>query len=296
VLRYRRNFGHFNTLILAYLWQLFPFVIANDINMAHIGSTNTYAFYFSLGFFPFDGEDFAVFEQVEKGYLRHIRAPKQNATSEKIYERVGYISQAIGALSLGWYFFLAMEEHYDEKLKLHWALVGLSVLTLFSVLLNALLRTGEGVEIFRRLAAEEDRNELPLLVSKWRLRVHSLAEGFGYGLLVAPFISYYCELKLDYYYEAVGGLLCAYFLLKGLGRDILTCLLPSYPLTARGLSLFSNVAIAAVAFFVTPSATAALLVCAFPFWHIGRVQLDQIIGATDESLACDDVKDDLRFW
>jgi hypothetical protein len=50
-----------------------------------------------------------------------------------------------------------------------------------------------------------------------KLKILSLVDGFSIGLLPAPFLAYYLDVKLNFYYNELGLLLFAFFLLKGVG-------------------------------------------------------------------------------
>ena len=60
LLRYRTYFGHFNCLLFSHILNMVVLIAASDPNLAHKGSTFAYGMYFSIGFFPSDGEDFGV--------------------------------------------------------------------------------------------------------------------------------------------------------------------------------------------------------------------------------------------
>jgi len=56
MVHYRSTVGHFNMLVLGYVMQLVPLVISNDPNLGIRGRPESYVYFFTLGFFPFDGE------------------------------------------------------------------------------------------------------------------------------------------------------------------------------------------------------------------------------------------------
>lgn len=53
--RYKHSIGFFNILLIGYLLQIFPLIIASDINLGLRGDAKSYTYYFMLGFYPFDG-------------------------------------------------------------------------------------------------------------------------------------------------------------------------------------------------------------------------------------------------
>lgn len=144
--------GHYNSLLVGYFLQALPLIIANENNLGLRGSALAFTRYFCLGFIPMNGEDTGVFEDVERGVLKQISREKGEDFSSRLYDRTGFIAQALGSLSFGYYLFSAMGENseLDEKLAIHKALIAFAFLSAASFIVSACFN---GEDAQRLLAA-----------------------------------------------------------------------------------------------------------------------------------------------
>jgi hypothetical protein len=119
--------------------------------------------------------------------------------------------------------------------------------------------------------------------TKSRLHIHHFLEGLSYGMLLAPFLVYFTDLKLEFYYNEVGYLLFAYFFLQGIGREYLRRL-RSRPALLTVLSAIGNAALVVVGCNPTPIVSTACLLIAFLLWRCGQVQLEEKGGFMNKTL------------
>jgi hypothetical protein len=91
-------------------------------------------------------------------------------------------------------------------------------------------------------------------------------------MLLAPFLVYFTDLKLEFYYNQVGYLLFAYFFLQGIGREYMRRL--HRPALLTVFSAIGNAALVMVGCHPAPIVSTVCLLIAFPFWRCGQVQLE----------------------
>ena len=229
---------------------------------------------------------------MELRLLRQIsRGNSQDPSKKKrTYERVGFVAQAAGALSAGTYLFAAaMEGDFNEKLAIHRALIAGAFFTLAAFLISALLRTPTASRLMAAAEAEEVSSlRMHLPKGFLRPRLHAFAEGLALGCVSVPFVVYYFELRLDFFYDHIGLLLAAFFLLKGIGREAIRRVLAGAdPLEGssalRFAAALSNAALVAMAVWPSAAVSAACLLVAVPCWHYGRVRLQRSAEAAGVS-------------
>ena len=233
-----------------------------------------------------------MFEEVELRLLRQIsrEGGEDPSSKERAYERVGFFAQAAGALTTGMYLYVAsLERDFDEKLTVHSALIVCAFFTLAAFLISNLLRTPTASRLMAAAEAEEVAIARPLpRRGLLRPRLHAFAEGLALGCVSVPFVVYYFEHRLDYYYDHIGLLLAAFFLLKGIGREAIRRVLAGAdPLEGssalRFAAALSNAALVAMAVWPSAAVSAACLLVAVPCWHYGRVRLQRSAEAAGVS-------------
>lgn len=102
-----------------------------------------------------------------------------------------------------------------------------------------------------------------------------MVEGFCFGLVSASFLAYYSDIKLQLYFDNVGLLIAAYFLLKGLGSEIFQQK-KSFKNIYKYIFVGSNILLILSAIFWSRFLNIICLLICFPAWHYGRMQLELI--------------------
>lgn len=99
-----------------------------------------------------------------------------------------------------------------------------------------------------------------------KIKIASITDGIYYGLLSAPFIAYYFDLKLNFYEDLIGKMLFAFFLLKGIGYEVMNKYIDCKRVF-RYWSVFSNCLLVVAALIPTTEISVTSLLLAFPVWN-----------------------------
>lgn len=103
-----------------------------------------------------------------------------------------------------------------------------------------------------------------------KIKIISFTDGIYYGLLAAPFIVYYLDLKLHFYEDLIGKIIFAFFLLKGVGYEFMNKF-SEYKTLFKYWSLFANCLLVIVSIIPTDKLSVVSFIIAFPMWNYSKV-------------------------
>jgi hypothetical protein len=124
----------------------------------------------------------------------------------------------------------------------------------------------------------------------------SLVDGFSIGLLPAPFLAYYLDMKLNFYYNELGLLLFAFFLLKGIGEE---CMLryPKWEVLFKRWSLISNVLLVVIALIPGRKLSVVCLILSFPMWNYCRaLRKKHLCTLSNNAAEINSANQELAYW